>query len=69
VGSVTDQDGDSSWEVTASLSGIRRWANNAAVTSYEIPRIYRLCVTPNGFGDAKRLKYEPVLEKSDFYLK
>jgi hypothetical protein len=56
VGSVTDQEGDSSWELTSSLRHIRAWADDMAILSFEVPRTYRVSVTRNGFGAAKRLK-------------
>lgn len=55
LGSVVDQEGDSSWELTSSLRQIRTWADEMAVVSFEVPRIYRVSITRNGFGAAKRL--------------
>jgi hypothetical protein len=60
VGSVTDQDGDSSWELTSNLSRIRKWADELAVVSFEIPKSYKVLVTRGGFGPAKQIamKYD-----------
>ena len=55
VGSVTDQDGDSSWELTSNLRKIQSWARFMATVSFEVPRTYRMSVTRFGFGAAKRL--------------
>lgn len=55
VGSVTDQEGDSSWELTSSFRHIRAWADDMAIVSFEVPRTYRVSVTRKGFGAAKRL--------------
>ena len=55
VGSVTDQDGDSSWELTSNLRKIQSWARYMATVSFEVPRTYRMSVTRFGFGAAKRL--------------
>ena len=52
VGSVTDQDGDSSWELSSNLRKIRSWARDMATVSFEVPRIYRVSVTRFGFGAA-----------------
>lgn len=56
VGSVADQEGDSSWELTSSLLHIRTWADDMNIVSFEVPRTYRVSVTRKGFGAAKRLK-------------
>lgn len=55
VGAVTDQEGDSSWELTSNRQHIRAWADDMAIVSFEAPRIYRVSVTRKGFGTAKRL--------------
>jgi hypothetical protein len=55
VGSVTDQEGDSTWELTSDLQQIRMWANDMSNMSYEIPRTFRVSVTRSGFGYAKPL--------------
>ena len=67
VGSVTDQDGDSAWELTSKLSVIRSWSNNMAVVSYERPRTYKIQITRSGFGIAHRLKLKPNILRSEFY--
>ena len=59
AGSVTDQEGDSTWEVSSSLRGIREWAKFMSVMSYESPRTYRVSITRSGFGSGKRLNWKP----------
>ena len=68
VGSVTDQDGDSAWELTASLNDIRTWSNDLAALSYELPRSYKVKVTRSGFGSAHRLKLKPNKHRSQFFI-
>lgn len=60
VGSVTDQEGDSTWQLTSNLRQIRMWANDMSAMSFEIPRTYRVSVTRRGFGHAKRLTMKPA---------
>jgi len=59
VGSVTDQEGDSMWELTSSLRQIRVWADDMSAMSFEVPRTFNVSVTRGGFGYAKRLTKRP----------
>jgi hypothetical protein len=55
VGSVTDQEGDSSWELTSNLRKIQSWARDMASVSFEVPKTYRVSVIRFGFGAAEEL--------------
>ena len=65
LGSVTDQDGDSTWELTSSLRRIHDWADEMSIVSFEVPKTYRISVGRSEFGFPKRLTRKPDPEMSE----
>ena len=59
AGSVTDQDGDSTWHLSSSFTAAQGWADYMAHVSFQKPRIYTVEVTRSGFGPEKQFDYEP----------
>ena len=60
TGSVTDQDGDASWQITASFRTAKLWARQMSAVSFQKPQIYRIDVRRNGFGREHRLDWQNV---------
>lgn len=57
IGSVTDQEGDASWEITTSYRRAKSWARQMSQVSFQKPLIYRVDVLRNGFGRAHKLDW------------
>jgi len=57
TGSVTDQDGDANWQITARFRSARLWAVQMSEVSFEKPRLYKVNVRRNGFGKAHAIDW------------